>query len=133
MTDFFNVSVYNPTGHYDHDWAPRIASAPSTVRPHGSYEISGYGFNGLSQGAAYGDDHQTATNFPLVRITNLASGHVFYSRTHAFSSMAVASRALVSARFDVPEGQESGASQLVVVTNGIPSQPVSVFVTNEDD
>jgi hypothetical protein len=133
MTDFFNVSVYNPTGHYDPEWAPRIASAPSSVRPHGSYEISGYGFNGLSQGAGYGDDHQTATNFPLVRITNLASGHVFYSRTHAFSSMAVASRALVSARFDVPEGQESGASQLVVVTNGIPSQPVSVFVTNEDD
>jgi hypothetical protein len=134
LTDFSFVSVYNPTGHYDRDWAPRIASAPSTVRPHGSYEISGYGFNGMSQGAAYGDDNQSATNFPLVRITNLATGHVFYSRTHGFSSMAVASPALVSARFDVPEGQESGASELVVVTNGIPSEPASVFVTtNEDD
>ncbi len=133
MTDFFNVSVYNPTGHYDSDWAPRIASAPSSVRPHGSYEISGYGFNGLSQGGAYGDDHQTATNFPLVRITNLASGHVFYSRTHGFSSMGVATRGLVSARFDVPKGQETGPSELVVVTNGIPSEPVSVLVRSGDD
>ena len=133
MTDFFFVSVYNPTGHYNPAWAPRIASAPSTVRPRGTYEISGYRFNGMSQGAAYGDDHQTATNFPLVRIKNLASGHVFYSRTHGFSSMAVASPELVSARFDVPAGQERGASELVVVTNGIPSAPVSVFVTSEDN
>jgi hypothetical protein len=133
MTDFFFVSVYNPTGHYDPDWAPQITSAPSTVRAGGSYEISGSRFNGMSQGAAYGDDHQTATNFPLVRITNQATGHVFYSRTHDFSSMAVASRAPVSARFDVPKGQELGPSELVVVTNGIPSAPVSVVVTREDD
>jgi hypothetical protein len=56
----------------------------------GSYVVSGHLFNGLSQGAAYGDDAQSATNYPLVRITNLGTGHVFYSRTHDHSSMAVA-------------------------------------------
>jgi len=38
----------------------------------------------------FGDEGQSATNYPLVRITNLRTHHVFYSRTHDHSSMAVA-------------------------------------------
>jgi hypothetical protein len=128
FTDFFFVSVYNPSGTYNPAWAPRIQSAPATVSPGGSYVISGHGFNGMSQGAAYGDDQQSATNYPLVRITNNATGHVFYSRTHDHSSMAVAFNGLVSTHFDVPATQELGPSQLVVVANGIPSAPVAVTV-----
>ena len=79
------------------------------------------------------DDNQAATNFPLVRITNKASGHVFYSRTHHHSSMAVASSATVSTHFDVPRAQEKGPSTLVVIANGIPSAPVSVNVRSSDD
>jgi hypothetical protein len=77
----------------------------------------------MSQGAAYGDDVQAATNYPLVRITNLRTGHVRYSRTHDHSSMAVASNDLVTTYFDVPAGQEPGLSELEVVANGIPSFP----------
>jgi hypothetical protein len=128
FTDFFFVSVYNPAGSYDPAWAPTIQSAPSTVTAGGSYVISGHLFNGMSQGAAYGDDAQAATNYPLVRITNNATGHVFYSRTHDHSSMAVGFRGRVSTHFDVPATQESGASQLVVIANGIPSAPVAVWV-----
>jgi len=98
------------------------------VKPGGSYGISGHLFNGMSQAAAYGDDDQSATNFPLVRITNNATGHVFYSRTHDHSSMAVASSDAVSTHFDVPANQEHGPSKLVVVANGIPSAPVAVVV-----
>jgi hypothetical protein len=82
----------------------------------------------MSQAAAYGDDQQSATNYPLVRITNNATGHVFYSRTHDHSSMAVAFGGLVSTHFDVPATQELGPSTLVVVANGIPSDPVAVTV-----
>ena len=128
FTDFFFVSVYNPAGNYNPAWAPRIQSAPTQVTPGGSYVISGHGFNGMSQGAAYGDDQQSATNYPLVRITNNATGHVFYSRTHDHSSMAVAFNGLVSTHFDVPANQELGPSQLVVVANGIPSAPIAVTV-----
>ncbi|HEY0767450.1 MAG TPA: hypothetical protein VGD47_05805, partial [Steroidobacteraceae bacterium] len=133
LTDFFFVSVYTPEAGYDPEWAPRIESAPGTVRAGGSYVISGTLFNGMSQGAAYGDDHQAATNFPLVRITNNATGHVFYSRTHHHSSMAVAYRGPVSTHFDVPRDQEPGESELVVVANGIPSAPVAVNVRSSDD
>jgi hypothetical protein len=128
FTDFFFVSLYNPTGTYNPAWAPRIQSAPTRVSLGGSYAISGYRFNGMSQGAAYGDDQQSATNYPLVRITNNATGHVFYSRTHDHSSMGVAFNGLVSTHFDVPANQELGPSQLVVVANGIPSAPIAVTV-----
>jgi hypothetical protein len=128
FTDFFFVSVYNPAGTYNPNWAPRIQSAPSTVIPGGSYVASGYLFNGMSQASAYGDDYQSATNYPLVRITNNQTGHVFYSRTHDHSSMAVASGDLVSTHFDVPANQENGPSRLEVVVNGIPSASVAVKV-----
>jgi len=73
FTDFFEVDIYTPTGSYDPAWAPTIQKIPSTVSPSGSYVISGHKFNGFSQGAAYGDDAQAATNYPLVRITNRAN------------------------------------------------------------
>jgi len=84
--------------------------------------------NGHSQGAAYGDDAQAATNYPLVRITNRATGDVFYARTHDHSTMAVAYSGTASTFYDVPASMETGAADLVVVTNGIPSAPIAVAV-----
>ncbi len=121
--------VYTSSGTYSPAWAPTIQTAPSTVVRGATYKISGTQFNGLSQAAAFGDEYQTATNYPLVRITNNSTGHVFYAKTHDHSTMAVATGTkTVSTNFDVPAGMETGASSLVVVANGIPSQPVSVTV-----
>jgi hypothetical protein len=129
FTDFSNdIEIYTAQGTYNPALAPRIQKAPSTVTPGGSYVISGQYFNGFSQGAAYGDDVQAATNYPLVRITNLATGHVFYSRTHDHNRMAVAFGGRVSTHFDVPGNQEPGPSSLEVVANGIPSAPIAVDV-----
>ena len=128
FTDFFFVSVYNPVGTYKLAWAPVIKSAPSVISPGRSYVISGYRFNGMSQASAYGDDFQSATNYPLVRITNNRTGHVFYSRTHDHGSMAVASTSLVSTHFEVPRAQEHGVSRLEVVANGIASASTEVRV-----
>jgi hypothetical protein len=77
-----------------------VAFSPRRIGAGNSYQISGFRFNGVSQAAAYGDDVQAATNYPLVRIRNLASGHVFYARTHDHSSMAVASQDFVSVQVD---------------------------------
>ena len=78
---------------------------------------------------AYGDENQNATNYPLVRITNKATGDVFYARTHDHSTMAVATGSLpVSTNFDVPSTMETGTSTLVVVANGIASNPVTVKI-----
>ena len=123
------VAVYVPKGTYSASWAPKITSSPSSVSRGSTYKISGQQFNGLSQAAAFGDEDETATNYPLVRITNNATGHVFYAKTHDHSTMAVATgKQTVYTNFDVPEGMETGASKLVVVANGIPSKAVNVTV-----
>src|SRR5260370_33267029 len=70
-----------------------------------------------------------ATNYPLVRILNHATGHVFYARPHDHSGMgveAVGSNEIVTTQFDAPAAMESGASDLVVVANGIASQPIVI-------
>lgn len=121
--------IYNPTGTYSPAWAPTITNYPSSVTRGSTYQITGTQFNGLSQANAFGDEYQTATNYPLVRITNNASGHVFYATTHDHSSMGVATGSKpVSTSFDVPAEMETGPSLLVVVANGIPSVAVSVTV-----
>jgi len=134
LTDFSgDIELYNSRiTERDLDFqrtiTPVVLHAPEVLARGGAYQIEGIGFNGVTLGAAYGDDAQAATNFPLVRIMNLNTSHVFYSRTHDHSSMAVASDAIVSTHFDVPAVQESGPSLLEVIANGIASHPVFVWV-----
>jgi len=131
FTDFSAaVYIYTPSGTYQTAWQPTITSVGSSLT-HGSLNnvVKGTKLNGMSQCAAYGDDNQAASNFPLVRITNNATKHVFYARTHTFSTMGVATGStVVSAQFDVPSTIELGASTLVVVANGIPSAVVNVNI-----
>ena len=124
------AQVYTPANaSFPRKWAPRIRQFPATVVRGSTYRITGQQFNGLSQAASFGDELETATNYPLVRITNNATGHVFYARTHGHSTMGVATgRARVSTNFDVPAAAETGSSSLEVVANGIPSQPVTITV-----
>ena len=123
------AALYRATGAPSPAWAPAFTTAPSTVTRGSTYAISGTQFNGLSQAASFGDEVETATNYPLVRIVNNATGHVFYARTHGHSTMAVATgAAIVSTNFDVPAAAEAGASSLVVVANGIASAGVGVTV-----
>jgi hypothetical protein len=121
--------VYQGEGGANPGWAPTITTAPAAVQRGSTYVVSGTQLNGLSQAAAVGDELDAATNYPLVRITNQATGHVVYARTHGHSSMGVATgNRVVSTSFDVPLATEPGASSLVVVANGIASDPVSVVV-----
>lgn len=122
-------ALYASTGTANPAWAPKITAVPATVTHGRSYTVSGTQFNGLSQANAFGDENQVATNYPLVRITNTATGHVVYARTHDHSSMGVATGAMpVSTRFDVPKTIDRGAATLEVVANGIASTPVAITV-----
>ena len=124
-----DVEIYSSVGVPNPAWAPSITHVPATLIHGKTYAAKGTQFNGLSQAGAYGDDAQAATNYPLVRITNTASGHVFYARTKNHSSMGVATgAAIITTHFTVPAGIELGASQLQVVANGIASNPVNVTI-----
>jgi hypothetical protein len=121
--------IYTSSGTWQPAWQPTVTGSPSTVTRGSTYKISGTQFNGLSQANSFGDELQTSTNYPLVRITNNRTKHVFYARTHDHSTMGVATGAkTVSTNFDVPAGMETGTGSLVVVANGIPSDPVAITV-----
>ena len=125
-----DVEFLTSAGTFNSAWQPTITSVDSTLNPGSTFTISGTQFNGLSQGSAYGDDLQNATNYPIVQIVNNATGHVFYAKTHGHSTMAVATgSAIVSTSFDVPAGIETGASSLFVIANGIPSAAAAVTIS----
>jgi hypothetical protein len=121
--------IYTALGGPLQIWAPIVTICPSTVTRGQTYRVIGRQFNGLSQAASYGDELETATNYPLVRIKNNATGHIFYARTHNHSTMAVATKAVPTyTNFDVPGNMETGPSKLFVVANGIASNPIAITV-----
>jgi len=123
------MEAYTAGGTPDPAWAPVITSLSSvSLARGGTASLAGAQLAGLDQGAAYGDDVQDNTNFPLVRITNSRTGVVTYAPTRAWSSVSVAPGAPSSTDFTVPAATPTGPSNLVVVANGIASQPVPVTI-----
>jgi hypothetical protein len=128
-TDFGPIAeVYTPTGNPDPGWAPTISSLQRTLHRGRTYPIAGTQLNGWSQGAAYGDDVQGATNYPIVVIRNDATRHVFFAKTSGFSSRSIAPGARSTARFTVAADTETGPSSLSVVANGISSAELGVTI-----
>ncbi|MFK4652846.1 hypothetical protein ABIF97_002780 [Bradyrhizobium japonicum] len=123
------IQIFTPTGTYQSAWQPVIEKAPPCVQPGQNYVVNGKQLNGLSQGANYGDDQQAATNYPLVRIVNNNTGHVFYARTSGHSTMTVMPNAPGSTNFNVAANTETGPGKLYVVANGIPSPGKDVTVS----
>jgi hypothetical protein len=125
-----DIWFYVPAGTYQTAWQPNITSFPASVTIGHTYTVSGTQFNGLTQDAAFGDDAQSATNYPLVRFTNNATGHVCFARTHNFSTAVATGSKIVSTKFDVScsRTMETGASTMQVIANGIPSPAVDVSV-----
>ena len=123
-----NVEFYNNGKAADPGAQPKIISTLSGIVPGQTYPISGTLFNGVSQGAFYGDDGEWATNYPLVRI--IQGANVMYARTHNHSSMGVAMpNTIVTTYFDVPANLILGPGTILeVVANGIPSAPLSINV-----
>jgi hypothetical protein len=122
------LDVYNAGGRPQQSWRPSITSVPTQLSAGTTYTLSGRQLNGLTQGSAYGDDFQDATNYPLVRITSDSGGVVTFARTFGFSNMSIAPGDQSSTEFTVPRSIRNGKSKLVVVTNGITSPAVAVTV-----
>jgi hypothetical protein len=130
FTDFSStVEIYTPasvTGCTG--CAPKISSVAATLT-HGktNNRITGTQFNGLDQGSYYGDDNQSSTNFPLVRITD-STGAVVYCKTHGWLGGVATGTTQVATQFDIPSTIALGTAQLVVVANGIPSAAKTVTI-----
>jgi hypothetical protein len=124
----FNRQLYI----YQPDGSPLAAGKPTiagiTGNPDGSFHLTGTLLNGISEGAAYGDDAQMDSNYPLVRLRN-SSGTVYYARTYNWSSSSVmASNRVVSTEFVISTNVPAGVYSLVAVANGISSDPFTFLV-----
>jgi len=102
------------------------------MHPGHNYTLSGGQLNGLSQAVCYGDDAGMATNYPIVRLHDHHTGQVTYLRSHHFSTMGVATGREHHDRkhctIDIPSSLATGRYELVVIANGIPSDPIWVEI-----
>ncbi len=129
FTDYSSdVEIYTSPGSSYPGIAPSALLTQVVYTRGSSIVLFGNRFNGVSQAGAYGDDYQDATNYPIVRITNKSTGHVFYCRTHGHSTMAVGYPGPTYTHVDIPANMETGASYLEVVANGIasPQYPIAI-------
>jgi hypothetical protein len=128
--------LFTVGGYLAYDYipdGPPLAAAKPTIssitrNADISYHLTGTGLNGICAGASYGDDAQMDSNYPLIRMTNTISGVVSYARTYNWSSTGVQTGSTpVTTEFTLPAGlfQTPGVFSLVVVANGVISDPVT--------
>jgi hypothetical protein len=122
------VQIYTPAAGPCSGCAPTIKFVKSTLTSGSTNNrITGTQFTGMGQGGVYGDDNQSNTNFPLVRITD-STGVVTYCKSHGWTPGVQTGSTVVSTLFDIPSTVASGAATLEVVANGIASAPKSVTI-----
>lgn len=114
--------VYTPSGS---PIAAGIPTASSVLyEACNTFGVTGMLFNGISEGSAYGDDFQEASNYPLVRLSN--STHVYYGRTFKWNRIAVMTgTAADTVQFSVPAGFLAGTYSLQIVANGFASSSIT--------
>ena len=116
--------VYSPGGAALLAGKPTIKNYTQDIC---SYRITGTRFNGISEGAAYGDDWQMASNYPIIRLTS--GTDVYYARSFDWNRTGVQTGNLPdTAAFTLPASLLPGNYSLVVIANGISSDPVSFDV-----
>lgn len=118
--------VYTPDGSPDPSWKPTITDV--TDNGDGSFLLTGTQLNGISEGAAYGDDAEMSSNYPLVQLAD-GNGNVWYAPTSYWSNTGVATGDTpVSTYFTLPGGIAPGTYSLSVVVNGIASDLVDFTI-----
>jgi hypothetical protein len=111
---------------YVPDGTPLTAGKPSisniTPNSDGSFHLTGYNLNGTSEGAAYGDDAQMSTDYPIIQFQDPINGHIDYGRTVNWSSVGAYGAGAMD--FTLPAGLIPQTYLVSVSVNGILSDPI---------
>src|ERR1017187_2764753 len=86
VSDNSQLYVYQPDGSPLPAGQPVISTL--TTKSDGSANLPGNLLSGISEGAAYGDDVQMSSDYPLVRLTD-STGGVHYGRTYKWSGTTI--------------------------------------------
>ena len=124
------IEFYSSSGIPDPTWLPIVDSISSeNISPATTYQISGKQLSGLTQGTHFGDEHENATNYPIVQIENIKTHHVSYARSFDFSSTSIQPNVSSTFNFIVNPKIENGPSLLRVIASGFASTPTQVTVS----
>jgi hypothetical protein len=126
--------IYTPDGSANPALKPAVNNV--TYNGGGLFTLTGKQLNGQSAGAAYGDDDQMDTNYPLVRLLATdGSGKTYYAKTTNWSSVAVGGGLTTpqTVNFTLNAGLTTpGNYALTVVGAGIASLPIFVNITQAE-
>jgi|GEM_PF-1381463 len=115
-------AVYTPTGSPAANLLPTIQSIVHNADS--SFTLSGTQLNGSSEGGEYGDDDQMASNYPIVQVTDLATGIVGYARSYNWSLTGVQTGTTPeTVQFTMPASLGTDPYSLEVIASGIASTP----------
>lgn len=105
-------------------WRPTISNIVQNAD--GSFTLTGTQITGISEGANYGDDNESATNYPIVQLTD-GGGKIAYATTSGWSTTNIVTGSTPeTTNFTLSGGKHlSDYSTLVVIANGIPSLPIA--------
>ena len=125
--------VYTSTGMAD----PRLRPIITGVKYNGggTFILTGKQLNGQSAGAAYGDDDQMNSNYPIIRMVS-GSGNVYYARTTNWSKISVdgghGKDSAETVNFTLNPGVTAGHYELIVSGAGISSFPTVIHITEKE-
>lgn len=126
--------IYTPDGTASPQYRPVINSI--VYNGGGVFTLTGKQLNGQSAGAAYGDDDQMDTNYPIVRFTATdGSGSVYYAKTTNWSSVTVGGNLTTPQTVTVtlnPAMTTPGNYTMTVGAAGIASVPTIVNITQAE-
>jgi uncharacterized protein (TIGR03437 family) len=121
--------IYTPDGAASPSLRPEIGSIGA--KGSGGFTLTGSQLNGQSAGAAYGDDEQNDTSFPIVSLTS-ASGRVYYARSTNWSYIGVAG-GFTQETVDFTLNPQIAAGTYSLIVSGAGIQSNSVLVTLSSD
>jgi Kelch motif len=128
--DSAQLWVYTSPGQANPALRPLIANVRYVGG--GQFKLSGFQLDGQSAGAAYGDDDQMDSNYPIIHMVNL-SGDVFYARTFDWSKVAVGDGAgYETVDFTLNPKVSPGDYALIVSGAGISSFPAFLHISEKE-
>lgn len=123
---------FAPTGSPDPKWAPTITGITKGTGANSNvYTLTGARLCGISQGASYGDDVESDTNYPLIRLSGPTPGTtVKYATTSNWTPGVSSAGAPTTStvQFTLPAGLANGTYKLAVVASGMASTTVDFTI-----
>lgn len=95
----------------------------------GNFQLAGFQLDGQSAGAAYGDDDQMDSNYPIIHMVSI-SGNVFYARSFNWSKIGVGSgTGPETVDFTLNPAVTPGDYLVIVSGAGISSFPTLIHIS----